>query len=436
MKVLLGENIAWIVALSCAVFCSCAAANAARCRAAADALRDDLNRQKEDTERQIERSKEAVRAKSDFLSKMSHEIRTPLNAVIGMAKIAQNAATLDKARESIAKVEDSSKHLLGIVNDILDFSKIEAGSLVLDEITFSLRDDMEFVTDMLQVKAEEKNIDLRLEIGEIAHDGIKSDMLRLNQVLINLLSNAVKFTEEEGTVLLRVDELVHMKGESVYRFVVQDNGIGIAPEQAKNLFTPFTQANAGISRIYGGTGLGLVISQSIVRMMGGEVELETEPGKGSAFHFTIRVPAQERVETRDSRSETTAMPANVKGKSVMIVDDIEINRDVVAGLLDGSGVILDYAANGREAADKFLASDENRYDLILMDMQMPVMDGIEATGRIRASGRSDAGRVKIVAMTANVMREDVDRAREAGMDDYVTKPVDVGVLYRVMGDLL
>ena len=403
-----------------------------RCRRTVADLQDELRRQKESLELQIEKAKEAVGAKSDFLSRMSHEIRTPLNAIIGMAQIAQNASTPERMRESICKVEDSSKHLLGIINDILDYSKIEAGSLVLEEKLFSLTQDMNFVLSMVGLKAQEKGIDLRLEIDEIEHDGVRTDMLRLNQVLINLLSNAVKFTDAGGSVRLQAEELICVGEEAVYRFTVRDDGIGIDPLQARKLFTPFSQANAGIARIYGGTGLGLAISQNIVRMMGGEIEVETELGRGSVFQFTVRVPAQRQADEEKTSGALPVAPERIAGKRILIVDDIEINREVVAGLLDGCGVLIEMASNGREALDAFGSADGHRFDLILMDMQMPVMDGCTATQEIRASGQADAGSVPIVAMTANVMQEDVQRTREAGMNDYIAKPIEVEQLYRIL----
>lgn len=424
-----------------ALFCCAAALILSLClalhfrRMALD-LRAELERQKASSEERVKQAREAVRAKSDFLSNMSHEIRTPLNAIIGMTQIGLRATTLEKAKACLDKAESSSQHLLGIINDILDFSKIEAGSLVLEERFFSLEKDIDFVTSMIKIKAKEKNIELRTKISEIGHDGIKTDMLRLNQVLVNLLSNAVKFTDPGGLVVLEAEELVHAQGESAYRFTVSDNGAGIEPDQAKKLFTPFTQANAGVARIYGGTGLGLAISQSIVQMMGGEIELETEPGKGSTFLFTIRVPAQEHADRQEEEDRPQNKENHLADKRILVVDDIEINREVVAGLLDGSGAIIEMAANGREALNAYLRSVEFRYDLVLMDMQMPVMDGCDATRGIRASGRADAKSIRIVAMTASVMREDVERAYAAGMDAYVAKPVDQKTLYRVLEEWL
>ncbi|MDR1579236.1 MAG: hypothetical protein LBS35_02665, partial [Synergistaceae bacterium] len=309
---------------------------------------DILKKKAQDLEIQIEKSKSANQAKSDFLSRMSHEIRTPLNAIIGMAQIARNASEKSKIDDCMEKMESNSKHLLGIINDILDFSKIESGSLTLEESEFSLRQDIDFVISMFKDRAKEKKLELQVKFEEIKHDGITSDMLRLNQVLINLLSNAIKFTDSGGRVALTVEEVAHLDGESIYRFIVQDTGVGIDPEQAEKLFTPFTQANAGTTRIYGGTGLGLSISQSIARMMGGEIELETELGQGSLFQFTIRVPAKETIAVTE-RDDRLVLPKKLENKRILVVDDIEINREIIIAMLDGSGIEIDTAVNGKEA---------------------------------------------------------------------------------------
>ncbi len=389
-----------------------------------------------DLEEEVGRARAAAKAKSDFLSRMSHEIRTPLNAIIGMAQIARSASTVEKIRACMEKMEDNSRHLLGVVNDILDFSKIESGKMVLEEKPFSLVRDVDFVSSMFKTKVAEKNIELRVTIGEIAHDGIVTDMLRLNQVLINLLSNAVKFTNDGGLVELAVDELVHVNGESVYSFSVRDSGVGIDPEGAKKLFTPFTQANTAVSRVYGGTGLGLAISQNIVQLMGGNIELETEVGKGSEFRFTIRAAAQEAAEAERERDSAPALSERLRGKRILLVDDVEINREIVIALLDGSGLLIETASDGREALDAFCNADPGYYDLMLMDMLMPVMDGCDAARRIRGSGKPDADDIRIVAMTANVLPEDVDRAYKSGMNAYLTKPIDAEELYAYMEEWL
>lgn len=398
-------------------------------------LNSQLTERMADLTLQVEKAKSATSAKSDFLSRMSHEIRTPLNAIIGMAQIAKNTSDQHKISECMRNVEDGSKHLLGIINDILDFSKIESGSLVLEEKQFSLKHDIDFLASMFADKAAEKNLAFRVELENIQHDGLTTDILRLNQVLINLLSNAIKFTDPGGVIVLSVQETAHLHGESIYSFAVRDTGVGIEPEQAKKLFTSFTQANVSVTRLYGGTGLGLAISQSIVKMMGGEIELETEPGKGSIFQFSIRVRAEKSATTLEPK-KTVTPPKKLQGKRILIVDDIEINREVAMALLDGSGALVETAVNGKEAFDAFCASTTYWYDMILMDMQMPVMDGCAATIEIRNSGRPDSHQVRIIAMTANVLPEDMERAYRSGMNGYVMKPIELKVLYATMEEWL
>lgn len=377
---------------------------------------------------QIEKSKLAYQTKSDFLSRMSHEIRTPLNAVIGMSQIAQMSSEKSKLDDCMKKIEGSSKYLLGIINDILDFSKIESGKLTLEKKEFSLCQNIDFVISMFKNKAAEKELDLQTILSGIKHDCIIGDALRLNQVLVNLLSNAVKFTEAGGQIVLTVEEVAHLDGESTFRFAVRDNGVGIEPEQAKKLFTPFTQATAETSRLYGGTGLGLTISQSIIRMMGGEIDLETEHGKGSIFQFTIQTPTKPAI-TPQNHSESHRFSDKLRNKQIMIVDDLEINREIMIALLDGSGLEITIASNGKEALELFCDSSPYWYSLIFMDMQMPILDGCAATMEIRRCVRDDAQDIQIVAMTANVLPEDMERAYGAGMNGYLAKPIDIKALY-------
>jgi signal transduction histidine kinase/ActR/RegA family two-component response regulator len=389
-------------------------------------FQEELQNRTSELEAQVERAQTAASVKSSFLSRMSHEIRTPLNAIIGVVQIIRDMSLKDKLKEYMEIIEDNSKHLMGIINDILDFSKIESGNLILEEECFSLRRNIDFLNSMFQGRANVKGLFLSIETLDIKHDGIVADRLRLNQVLINLLSNAIKFTDEGGKVTLIVQEIAHMNEDSVYRFTVQDNGIGIDPEQAKRLFTPFIQANAGVSRVYGGTGLGLSISQSIVRMMGGEIEIETVPGEGSIFQFTIQVRAE--VDAPKAQVVTTKLPDKLRGKRILIVDDIDINREIMAALLESGGAILEMAEDGKKAFEAFCTSELNQYDLILMDMFMPVMDGCTATEKIRACERADAKTVRIVAMTANVMKEEMEKAFTAGMNGYLSKPVEMEIL--------
>jgi signal transduction histidine kinase/CheY-like chemotaxis protein len=383
----------------------------------------------------MENLEKMSRAKSDFLSSMSHEIRTPMSAIIGMAQIARSASDERRIADCLQKIEDNSKHLIGVINDILDFSKFESGKLLLDEQLFSLGENLAFIESMFQGKVEEKNLTFELRVRNITHDGIVTDSLRLNQVLINLLSNAVKFTDAGGSITLTAEELAHVNGESVYSFAITDTGIGIEPEQAKKLFTPFVQASAHTSRRYGGTGLGLVISKNIVEKMGGDIELDSVLGEGSTFSFTIRVKAQTQATPREAATDDDT-PRDFSGKRLLIVDDIEINREIAVEILRETGVTMDTAEDGKIALDMFTDSPEGYYDMILMDMQMPVMDGCESTEQIRKSGKGDAATVKIVAVTANVMRDDVARAYASGMDGHIGKPIDFSEVYKIMAAML
>ena len=378
----------------------------------------------------------ASQAKSDFLSRMSHEIRTPLNAIVGMIQIAKSSGEMEKIRSCLDQVESSSDHLLGVINDILDFSKIESGKLVLVMAEFSLAEDMDFVISMMLPRAGERKIELRLNIEDVVHDAVNADSLRLNQVLINLLSNAVKFSPEGSEVRLNVRELEHVEGISTYRFEVVDRGIGISEYQAAKLFRPFEQADGSITRNYGGTGLGLVISKNLVEMMGGDIRLDSREGEGSSFVFTIRCAAQTALE-RQTTEESAASAASYdfSGRRCLVVDDIDINREIMAELLSVTGIELETAENGREAVERFRASEEDHFDVILMDMQMPEMDGCTATREIRKLERKDAA-VPVIAMTANVMQDDMRRAMDSGMNAHLAKPVEMETLFRTLNEQL
>jgi signal transduction histidine kinase len=379
-------------------------------------------------------AKSANRAKSDFLSRMSHEIRTPMNAIIGMSQIARGSGDLEKIRSCFLKIESSSTHLLGIINDILDLSKIEAGRMPLSEEEFSLSKNLDFVASLMLSRGKEKDIRLELRTGYIAHDFVTADSLRLNQVLLNLLSNAFKFSFEGSRVELTAEEISHEDGWSVYRFLVRDYGIGIDKKQAANLFRPFEQADASVSRKYGGTGLGLVISKNLIEMMGGEISMSSEKGRGSSFAFTIRCrsSAAATAETAPEEAGEGGGICDFSGKRALVVDDIEINREIVLELLEGTRLEMETAADGQEAVEKFQNSPHGYYDIILMDMQMPVLDGCEATTQIRALERPDASTVKILAMTANVMKDDIEKALQSGMDGHTGKPIDLNALMATM----
>ncbi len=521
--------------------------------------------------RAIHQAEEASRAKSDFLSRMSHEIRTPMNAIIGMTKIGQTTQDVDKMQYCLGKISHASKHLLGLINDVLDMSKIEANKLELIEEPFSLERTLENISNVITVKADEKKINLYFHIDPEVPNNLLGDELRFSQVITNLLSNAVKFTPDQGRVQLNVKLLEQQdnRTQSLIRVEVMDTGIGISPEQQKKLFHSFEQAEGNISRRFGGTGLGLVISKKIVELMGGEIGVTSQYGAGSCFYFTAKLRNNENAQdvSRFSKEvyqnlrvlvvdddqtvldyflslfqpygiycdtvnngadavelaktsldagvpyeivfvdylmeemdgiETTRGIRSVIGDSVnvimisisewtlieqeavdagivrfipkplfrktifdaidelvlsqtllqederpvqpgarysrcrmLLVEDIEINREIALTLLEETNIKIDCAENGLEAVNCVL-ENPGVYDIILMDIQMPLMDGLEATRRIREMGV----RVPIVAMTANAFKEDVEACKKAGMQDHISKPIDVDELYQKVGKYL
>lgn len=395
----------------------------------------DFERQARALEEQTLNARSATEAKSDFLSRMSHEIRTPLNAIIGMTQVAQSSDSIVQIKDHLSNVELNSKHLLRIVSNILDFSKLESGKMRLEESLFSLRGCVEFVANMFRERAEAKNLNLVIDIKGIEHDGLITDSLRLSQVLINLLSNAVKFTDN-GVIKVSVEELYYSGNEGVYQFSVSDTGIGIDHTQASRLFTSFTQASADTSRLFGGTGLGLAISKDLVTLLGGDIELETRLGAGSIFTFTIRVRAQISAESAAPPQPALPKQLNLHGKHIMVVDDIDINCEIVVALLEGTGADIKSAGDGKQAFDLFAGSPIGHYDLILMDVLMPVLNGYDATRAIRGLERPDAKSVIIAAVSANALPEDIAHGEQAGMNGYLSKPIDADSLYTKIGEWL
>ena len=377
----------------------------------------------------VEDANRANRSKSEFLARMSHEIRTPMNAIIGMThitkrKLGDPAVPTPEILGHVQQIETSSQHLLSLLNDVLDISKIEAGKIELVDETFNLPKLISNIALIIRPRCVEKNLTFNIETQNLEAEHFISDPLRLRQVLINLLGNAVKFTPDGGAISLVVSGAARSSGKSLINFTIKDTGIGMSQEALASLFEPFEQGGHHITRNYGGTGLGLAISRNIVQLLGSDIAVRSKEGVGSEFSFSVwLIEDMAARHAEDLRSDDISV---LKGKRVLLVDDVAINRIIVIEQLAAAGVEMEVeeAEDGLEAVDKFATSPEGYYDIIFMDIQMPQMDGYEATQTIRAMDRRDASRVAIIAMTANAFKEDVDRALASGMNAHLAKPLE------------
>ena len=379
------------------------------------------------------KARSASKAKSAFLANMSHEIRTPLNAIIGMSHIARDSIeNHTKTAASIDQVLLASKHLLELLNNVLDMSKIESGKFTLAAEPFSLQSVIDEVLSIFAYKCAENELTLTSDITGLSQTVI-GDSLRFKQVLINLLGNAVKFTDSGGSICLSASGR-ETRGRLTLNVQIQDTGIGMSQEHLDRLFTAFEQADRSISIKYGGTGIGLSISQHLVGLMGGSITVESCEGEGSVFSFSIRLPIG--VSTEDRVEKKTLIFPDLSSKRILIVDDIEVNRVIMAELLSKTNVIIEEAEDGAQAVELFEQSPENHYALIFMDVQMPKMNGYEATGKIRTFPRKDVASLPIVAMTANAYTEDIEKALESGMNAHLAKPLDIEKIYALLAQFI
>lgn len=380
----------------------------------------------------------ANQSKSDFLSGMSHDMRTPMNAIAGLCVLLRRDAKDEgKVLEYTQKISTSSKHLLALINDVLDMSKIESGKTTLNISPFSLKELVDGLVTIIRPQTEAKHQQFHVIFTEVKDDYILGDKLRISQILMNILSNAVKYTPKKGKV-----ELIVCQPEAKFpntariRFVVRDNGIGMSPEYQRKIFEAYTRDGSQTVNQTQGTGLGMAIAKGLVDLMGGIIDLESEVGKGSVFTVELSLPVvdvrdhQETTEYRDDEGEESNV---LKGRHFLAVDDNELNIEILSELLDMEGATCDLAYNGKEAVEIFESSPQGKYDAILMDVQMPVMNGYEATRAIRSSSHPEAESILIIAMTANAFAEDVRDAMDAGMNIHIAKPVDMEYLNKELG---
>ena len=369
---------------------------------------------------QIDEQNESEIAKNNFLARMSHEMRTPLNAIIGMCTIAQASKDEERINSCLDKINEASLHLLRMINEILDLAKMETGNLFLVNDEFNLLRMLDKNVEMTKFSLNAKEQILILDKDTDLPENIIGDEQMLSHVLSSLMSNAVKFTPPGGTITLSVKKVKETKQDCTLRICVSDTGIGISQEARKSLFAIFEQAEGGFSRAYQGAGLGLAVSYRIVQLMGGKLDVDSEPGKGTKVSFEIIVSFKEDELKIQPQQES----AKYSGLNFLLAEDVEINREIIIALLEDTGVYIEGAENGRIALDLYKA-EPDKYSAVIMDIHMPEMDGYESARGIRAFEKeNNLRRIPIIAITANVFQADVEKSLQAGMDSHLGKPVD------------
>ena len=395
-----------------------------------------LKKAKDITTEALQTAENANKAKTDFLSNMSHDIRTPMNAIIGMTSlIRHDAGNKAKVIEYADKIDISSQHLLGIINDILDMSKIEAGKTVFKYTDFSMPDLIEELNTIFQPQIAERNQTLMVIKENIRHEWVNGDQVHLMQIFSNLLSNAVKYTQEGGKIQFLVEECETKSSVyAKYRFLVSDNGMGMSADFKETIFDPFTRAEGSVTNKIQGTGLGMAITRNLVEAMGGTIDVESELGQGSCFEVLIDLRiAEDRSVSSTVQEEKNEQNDNIfQGMRFLCAEDNELNAEILTELLKIEGAECTICENGEEILKTFEKSAPGDYDMILMDVQMPVMNGYEATKAIRRSSHELAKKIPIIAMTANAFSEDIQHSLAAGMNAHVSKPVEMRVLEKTI----
>ena len=387
-------------------------------------------------EKSVEQAEQANVAKTDFLRRMSHDIRTPINGIRGMVDICRyNIGNQKKQEECLDKIMLSSTFLMELVNDVLDMNKLESGQIRLEEKPFSIHEILKEVETVVGMAATEHGITLTVKMGEIIHENLLGSSLHIRQILQNIASNAVKYNKTNGKVVLECRELPSENEKAVFEFVCTDTGIGMSPEFQKHAFEPFAQEKTSARTSYAGTGLVLAIVKKLVEQMEGTIRFVSKPGEGTQFTIVIPFLVDRTMEKETEGEQGTDEKKGIKNDKILLVEDYEINMEIAKFVLENEGAKVKEAWNGKEAVDIFAASEPGEYDVILMDLMMPVMGGLEASQRIRMMSREDAKTIPIIAMTANAFADDEERSLSAGMDAHISKPLDAEQFIQVISDI-
>lgn len=404
------------------------------------ALADDveqLKKTKEELEKALSKAKKASKAKTDFLSRMSHDIRTPINGIKGMLIMAkEHADDKEKVIEELSKAQDAEETLELLVNDVLDMSRLEQGKVKLSNGVININKLFKENEQLYSSSFIEKDIKLVDHLDEIEHDDIYGSAIHIKRILLNIMTNCIKYNKKGGKIERWVTEEPIDKNHSMYTFVIEDTGIGMSNDFIKHIFEPFTREVDDAGTVYQGTGLGMTITKELVDLMGGTISVKSEKGIGS--HFEIKIPFEfiENNVKEKSQRKKDKIDISLEGKKILLVEDNELNLEIAEFLLKDNGADVTTAMDGVQAVKTFESSDEGWFDVILMDIMMPYMDGFEATRKIRAMDRTDAAKVPILAMTASVLSDDIKKAKKAGINEHISKPIDIQRLLSVLSDFI
>ncbi|MDO5336830.1 MAG: ATP-binding protein [Eubacteriales bacterium] len=380
-------------------------------------------------------AKRANQAKSEFLSHMSHDIRTPINGILGMLDICEKSRdSWEKQQECRRKIRVSAEHLLSLINDVLDISKLESSSFAFSSEAFDMVDVLESCMTILSPQAEEHGLDMMERRIDLKHTRLVGSPLHIRQILINIIGNAIKYNKPNGTISVLTKELFSQDEVVHYQFVIEDTGLGMGEEYQKHIFEPFTQENDNARTSYMGAGLGMSITKKLIDRMGGTITMESKLGKGTTFWVDLPLQIDTRPEL-PKEEPVEEEPMDISGMHVLLVEDNSINCEIVEYILEDAGASVEIAANGKRAVEVFSASSEGAFDCILMDVMMPVMNGLDATRAIRALDRADASKVPIIALSANAFAEDIKEAKKAGMNEHLAKPIENNKMFQVMSRL-